>query len=297
MSNVMSEARAEMSSPIKLDPETIKIRNALIEKFSDKSIEDLNTFIDDALIVERDEFKRLGLLAARVHILRQRVLALKAFNRDDTIKELPSTYLTLPDVGSPDLSVTVDDDHLDENHTDTDWRSLKMIEPGEVNGVRFFKGTMINASVEDADRLISSGKAIVVDNEGNPVDTNDTTTDEMAETEETETEAVEAEGNETEVMETEEPETGEPKIEAAETEGNEAEVMETEGLETEEPKIEATETEEPKIEATETEAAEAEGNETEVMETEEPETEATETGGAEKSAADNLSVNKEEADK
>jgi hypothetical protein len=78
MSNVMSEARADMSSPIKLDPETIKIRNALIEKFSDKSIEDLNTFIDDALIVERDEFKRLGLLAARVHILKATSISTKS---------------------------------------------------------------------------------------------------------------------------------------------------------------------------------------------------------------------------
>jgi len=210
MSNVMSEAGADMSSPIKLDPETIKIRNALIEKFSDKSIEDLNTFIDDALIVERDEFKRLGLLAARVHILRQRVLALKAFNRDDTIKELPSAHLTLPDVRFPDLNITVDDDHLDENDTITDWRSLKMIEPGEVNGVRFFKGTMINASAEDADRLISSGKAIVVDNEGNPVDT---TTDEM-----TEAEVAEAEVAETEVAETEVAETEVAETEVAETE-------------------------------------------------------------------------------
>ena len=226
MSNVMSEARADMSSPIKLDPETIKIRNALIEKFSDKSIEDLNTFIDDALIVERDEFKRLGLLAARVHILRQRVLALKAFNRDDTIKELPSAHLTLPDVRFPDLNITVDDDHLDENDTITDWRSLKMIEPGEVNGVRFFKGTMINASAEDADRLISSGKAIVVDNEGNPVDT--MTTDEMTETEVTETEVAETEVAETEVDdETEVAERG------AETEVTETEVTETEVAETE----------------------------------------------------------------
>jgi len=50
-----------------------------------------------------------------------------------------------------------------------------MIEPGEVNGVRFFKGTIINARPEDADRLIASGKAIVVDEDGNPID-DDTST-------------------------------------------------------------------------------------------------------------------------
>jgi len=213
MRNVMNEARADMSSPIKLAPETIKIRNALIEKFSDKPIEDLNIFIDDALIVEKDEFKRLGLLAARVHILRQRVLTLKAFNRDDMMDKIPSVQLTPPDDRFLDPNISTEDDRHDENENITEWQTLKMIEPGEVNGVRFFKGTIIDASAEDADRLISSGKAILVDNEGNPADTNDTTTDEMTETgvtedELTETEVTEDELTETEVTEDELTETG-----------------------------------------------------------------------------------------
>ena len=198
----MSEARANMSSPIKLAPETIKIRDALIEKFSDKPIEDLNIFIDDALIVEKDEFKRLGLLAARVHILRQRVLTLKAFNRDDTMDKIPSVQLTPPGDQFLEPNISIEDDHHEENDNITEWQTLKMIEPGEVNGVRFFKGTIIDASAKDADRLISSGKAIVVDNDGNPADTNDTTTDEMTETEVTETEVTETEVTETEVTET-----------------------------------------------------------------------------------------------
>ena len=203
MSNVMSEARADMSSPIKLAPETIKIRDALIEKFSDKPIEDLNIFIDDALIVEKDEFKRLGLLAARVHILRQRVLTLKAFNRDDTMDKIPSVQITPPGDQFLDPNISIEDDHHEENDNITEWQTLKMIEPGEVNGVRFFKGTIIDASAKDADRLISSGKAIVVDNDGNPADTDDTTTGEMTETDVTETDVTETEVTETGVAEDE----------------------------------------------------------------------------------------------
>jgi len=203
----MSEARADMSSPIKLAPETIKIRDALIEKFSDKPIEDLNIFIDDALIVEKDEFKRLGLLAARVHILRQRVLTLKAFNRDDTMDKIPSVQLTPPVDQFLDPNISIEDDHHEENDNITEWQTLKMIEPGEVNGVRFFKGTIIDASAQDADRLISSGKAIVVDNDGNPADTNDTTTGEMTETDVTEIEVTEDEMTETAVTEDEMTET------------------------------------------------------------------------------------------
>ena len=197
----MSEARADMSSPIKLAPETIKIRDALIEKFSDKPIEDLNIFIDDALIVEKDEFKRLGLLAARVHILRQRVLTLKAFNRDDTMDKIPSVQLTPPGDQFLDPNISIEDDHHEENDNITEWQTLKMIEPGEVNGVRFFKGTIIDASAKDADRLISSGKAIVVDNDGNPADTDDTTTGEMTETDVTETDVTETDVTETDVTE------------------------------------------------------------------------------------------------
>ena len=176
MNYVMSEARTNLASTTRLAPETIRIRDALIEKFSDKPIEELNSFIARALDTETDEFKRLGLLAARVYILRQRVLGLKAFIRDDTMETLPEIDLTLPSQDLSDTDVDVENDLPDEEAGIENWYSLRMIEPGEVNGVRFFKGTIINARPEDADRLIASGKAIVVDEDGNPID-DDTSTE------------------------------------------------------------------------------------------------------------------------
>ena len=170
MNHVMSEARTNLASTTRLAPETIRIRDALIEKFSDKPIEELNSFIARALDTETDEFKRLGLLAARVYILRQRVLGLKAFIRDDTMETLPEIDLTPPTQDLSDTDVDVEHELLDEEAGIENWYSLRMIEPGEVNGVRFFKGTIINARPEDADRLIASGKAIVVDEDGNPID-------------------------------------------------------------------------------------------------------------------------------
>jgi len=170
MNHVMSEARTNLASTTRLAPETIRIRDALIEKFSDKPIEELNSFIARALDTETDEFKRLGLLAARVYILRQRVLGLKAFIRDDTMETLPEIDLTPPTQNLSDTDVDVENELLDEEAGIENWYSLRMIEPGEVNGVRFFKGTIINARPEDADRLIASGKAIVVDEDGNPID-------------------------------------------------------------------------------------------------------------------------------
>ena len=48
-----------------------------------------------------------------------------------------------------------------------------MTEPGEVNGVRFLPGTIIDVQHQDADKLISSGKAVCVDMDGNIIDHRD----------------------------------------------------------------------------------------------------------------------------
>ena len=60
-------------STITLTPETLKVRDAIIAKFSDKSLAELNSFIDTALSTESDDHKRLGIPAARVYILRMRL--------------------------------------------------------------------------------------------------------------------------------------------------------------------------------------------------------------------------------
>ena len=172
MNNTKIGAIAGNTSPSKLAPETIKIRNALIEKYADQPIEELNSFLQSALEVEKDELKRLGLLAARVYILRQKVLSLKAFIRDESIESLTIPNLALTEQILLDETANSDIDVNSENIAAGEWQSLQMIEPGEVNGVRFFPGTIINAKALDAEKLISSGKAIVIDDEGNPVEDN-----------------------------------------------------------------------------------------------------------------------------
>ena len=170
MNNSMIGATAGTSSPSKLAPETIRIRNALIEKYADQPIEELNNFLQHALEAEKDELKRLGLLAARVYILRQKVLSLKAFIRDERLDNIPTPNLALTEQILLDETAHSDIDANNETVASGEWHSLQMVEPGEVNGVRFFQGTIINAKAEDAEKLISSGKAIVIDDEGNPVE-------------------------------------------------------------------------------------------------------------------------------
>jgi hypothetical protein len=45
-----------------------------------------------------------------------------------------------------------------------------MTEPGEVNGVRFLAGTIIDAKKADADKLINSGRAVRIDEDGNIIE-------------------------------------------------------------------------------------------------------------------------------
>ena len=160
-------------SSIPLAPETIRVRNALIEKFSGAPLEEMNNFMTMALSNETDELRRLGILAARIYILRSRVANLKEFNRNSSLSSLPvldTTTLSLNLPSSTDANITDDRDAPSE--TDQ-WSRIQMTEPGEVNGVRFLTGTIIDAQTKDADKLISSGKAVRVDIDGNIIDHHD----------------------------------------------------------------------------------------------------------------------------
>ena len=57
-------------SAIALSATSIRVRDAIIEKFIDKSLDELNSFLASALDSETDESKRIGILAARIYILR-----------------------------------------------------------------------------------------------------------------------------------------------------------------------------------------------------------------------------------
>ena len=63
-----------------------------------------------------------------------------------------------------------DDDDDDVTEIEDGWARLKMTSPGEVQGVRFLSGAIIDAKPEDAEKLIRSGKAVRVDENGNIIE-------------------------------------------------------------------------------------------------------------------------------
>ena len=160
-------------SSIPLAPETIRVRNALIEKFSGAPLEEMNNFMIIALSNETDELRRLGILAARIYILRSRVANLREFNRNPSLTSLPALDTTTLSLNLPSSTdATTTDDGEAPSETDQ-WSRIQMTEPGEVNGVRFLAGTIIDAQTKDADKLINSGKAVSVDMDGNIIDHRD----------------------------------------------------------------------------------------------------------------------------
>ena len=149
-------------STITLTAETIRVRDAIIEKFSDKSLAELNSFIATALAAEKDDNKRLGILAARVYILRMRMQNIASFNRDPSQKAIseltPADMLKAPQTEGTNAGEDGESEILEDMYEE--WNELKVIESGEINGVRIPKGVTITVGIEDARRLIETKKAV-----------------------------------------------------------------------------------------------------------------------------------------
>jgi len=169
MSRVSLRDGAGPGSSISLAPETIKVRNALIEKFTGEPLDEMNHFMNTALATEKNELRRIGILAARIFLLRARVANLQDFNRDPSMTQIPEVNVATLDLGGASMdAIEVADEPA--NEIEDGWARLKMTSPGEVQGVRFLSGAIIDAKPEDAEKLIRSGKAVRVDEIGNIIE-------------------------------------------------------------------------------------------------------------------------------
>ena len=169
MSTASLSDGAGPGTSISLAPETIRVRNALIEKFSGEPLEDMQSFMANALAHETDELRRLGILAARIYLLRNRVVKLKEFNRDGELPSIPKLDTTTLSLSLPGEEPIITDDAPIEEQAES-WSRIKMTEPGEVNGVRFLAGTTIDAKKADADKLIDSGRAVRINEDGDIIE-------------------------------------------------------------------------------------------------------------------------------
>jgi len=172
MSKVSLQNGGGPGSSISLAPETIRVRNALIEKFTGEPLDEMNHFMNTALAAEKNELKRIGILAARIFLLRTRIANLQDFNRDSSLTDISEINVGALDLGGANMDAANDSDD-DDVEIENGWARLKMTSPGEVQGVRFLSGAIIDAKPEDAEKLIRSGKAVRVDESGDIIDFNE----------------------------------------------------------------------------------------------------------------------------
>ena len=142
-------------SSVELSPVTIAVRDKVIEKFTGQPLDEMNNSLKALLAKEEDEQKRLGILAARVYILRQRILTIAEADPDRVITG-----------ASPKVEDLSRDEHAGPNEIETsesEWTRLRILEDCEVNGVRFPKTVIIDVKSADAERLVENGKAEMIE--------------------------------------------------------------------------------------------------------------------------------------
>ena len=146
-------------SSVELSPTTIAVRDKVIEKFAGQPLDEMNESVKKLLSIEKDEQKRLGILAARVYILRQRIMNLAETDAERVVGS------SSPKVDDLALNSS---DNLQDDAGNSDWTRLRILQDCEVNGVRFPKTVIIDVKSEDALRMVESGKAEVIANDPVP---------------------------------------------------------------------------------------------------------------------------------
>ena len=142
-------------SSVELSPVTIAVRDKVIEKFADQPLDEMNESVKALLSKEEDEQKRLGILAARVYILRQRILNIAEADPDRVVTGASPKPQDLAGAGSGDIGET--------ETAASEWTRLRILEDCEVNGVRFPKTVIIDVKSADAERLVENGKAELIE--------------------------------------------------------------------------------------------------------------------------------------
>ena len=153
----LDDNRAGAGSSILLSPEVIAIRTKLLEACDGKTFSEIIDFLAQVLDKEQDEQKRLGILAARVYVLRQRIIEIQ--EKEDT--SLVSKFMA-PEQDLPD-NLREDNLFEDDEENDTGWVRLRITENSIVKGVRFPKGVIVDVHHEEAEILIEAGKAEIAE--------------------------------------------------------------------------------------------------------------------------------------
>ena len=141
-----------------LSPQIIEIRDQIIEKLNDLTLEECSKKLKELFNNETNEFYKLGNLAARIVTLKKRIdLILNETNDYDKNVINNGTRKT------ENIIENILDGKPLQTLIQTDWVRVQIKETTEVNGVRFPAGIQIDVTSEDSIKMIEGGKAILLD--------------------------------------------------------------------------------------------------------------------------------------
>lgn len=158
-----------------LSATTIKVRDAVIQKCEGKNLQEMIQFIKGLLEHEENDQKRLGVLAARVYLLREKIMLIKSDDDSvddsaDHIKTRHNHVMETKKMEKEGDAVPVMQEEAAEDTAPSNWMRVRIIENAEVNNVRFPAGVVIDAFTEDAQRLVDSGKAEIIADDDSGLD-------------------------------------------------------------------------------------------------------------------------------
>ena len=158
-----------------LSATTIKVRDAVIQKCEGKNLQEMTQFIKGLLEHEENDQKRLGVLAARVYLLREKIMLIKSDDDSiddsaDHIKTRHNHVMEIKKMEKEGDTIPVMQEEAAEDTAPSNWMRVRIIENAEVNNVRFPAGVVIDAFTEDAQRLVDSGKAEIIADDDSGLD-------------------------------------------------------------------------------------------------------------------------------
>lgn len=140
----------------------IELRDKALDKFDYLTLDELSIKIKELSVIETDELNKIALLAARISVLNKRVQAIlndAIVNDNNSNKSANNNNLIIKDILNSEKS--------DNKDNPIEWVRVQIKETTEVNGVRFPEGIQIDVTVEDSIKIVESGKAILIGNEKN----------------------------------------------------------------------------------------------------------------------------------
>ena len=139
-----------IGSKEELDPEIMKIRDDIIAKIGDKPLEEINVIVKKLLNNQMDENTRLGVLAARLKIIRLKI---------ENLYENKLNKKVRPKI----IKKVETKEKIKISEDNESWTRIKLLESTEVNGKQINKDVILDVKKTDGDKLVKQEKAEFVE--------------------------------------------------------------------------------------------------------------------------------------